>query len=75
MYNMDETGLALGVGRNQFVLGNAERPQTYIKTPNNREWVSIIETIAADGRLLQPLVIFKGQSLQSTWFLKDSIPD
>ncbi|OWY49386.1 CENP-B protein [Alternaria alternata] len=34
----------------------------------DREWVSIIETISATGTKLYRLVIFKGKHLQSTWF-------
>ena len=75
IYNMDETGIALGACCNQWVLGQSNKKQTYLKSPENREWVTIVETIGAQGQLLQPLVIFKGQGLQSTWFPKEQHPD
>ena len=74
-YNMDETGIALGVCSNQAIIGTTATTSSYKATPENRKWVSIIETISAEGRRLQCLVIFKGQSLQTTWFSLSEIPD
>ena len=74
-WNMDETGLALGVCVNSRVLANSQKKKAYIKSPENREWVSIIETVSAAGRKLRCAVIFKGQSLQTTWFPSEAIPD
>jgi hypothetical protein len=75
IWNMDETGIALGVCNNQIVVGSSRTKSTYIQSPENREWVSIIETISAFGASIRPLVIFKGQSLQTTWFQPDNVPD
>ena len=74
-YNADETGIALGVSRNANVLGSSSTDRTIIKSPEDREWVSIIETISALGRKLRPVVIFKGKTLQTSWFLQEKIPD
>jgi hypothetical protein len=75
VWNMDETGIALGVCANQTVIGSSSTSRCYKKSPENREWVSIIEAISASGRRTRPLVIFKGQQLQSTWFNHEKIPD
>jgi hypothetical protein len=75
IWNMDETGIALGVCKNQYVIGKASTSTTYIKSPESREWVSILETISAAGTKLRPVVIFKGKSLQTSWFLADDCPD
>ena len=63
MWNMDETGIALGICANTLVLASSEKSHTYVKAPQDREWVSIIETISATDRKLRYLVIFKGGSL------------
>ncbi|KAI0994179.1 hypothetical protein K3495_g14002 [Podosphaera aphanis] len=68
IWNMDETGLALGVCSNSRVLSSSLKHKAYVKSPNTREWVSIIETASGSGRRLRPAVIFKGQSLQTSWF-------
>ncbi|KAJ5240629.1 uncharacterized protein N7469_002220 [Penicillium citrinum] len=39
-----------------------------ILQPGNREWVTAIETICADGYSLPPCIIFKGQIYIAGWF-------
>ena len=71
---MDETGLALGVTNNVRVIGSTATKTSFKRSPEDREWVSIIETISASGTLLPPVVIFKGKSIQSTWYRPEYIP-
>jgi hypothetical protein len=66
---MDETGIALGVWTNTQVLASSKNKKAYVQLLEDREWVSIIETVSAAGKKLRCLVIFTGQSLQITWFL------
>ena len=68
IYNMDETGLALGVMTNCQVLASSSKKRAYVKSPETREWVSVIECVSAAGRKLRCVAIFKGKSLQTTWF-------
>ena len=71
---MDETGIALGICTNTRVLAKALKKKADVKLPENREWVSIIECVSATGQRLRCAVIFKGQSLQTTWFPAKSVP-
>jgi hypothetical protein len=66
IWNMDETGIALGICQNQTVIGSSNSRYTYQKAPENREWVSILECISATGARTRCLVIFKGQSIQTS---------
>ncbi|KAI1507209.1 DDE-1 multi-domain protein [Pyrenophora tritici-repentis] len=75
IWNMNETGIALGVCTNSQVVARAGKRKAYVKTPGDHEWVSILETISATGQKLRCIVIFKGQSLQTTWFPSSSVPD
>ncbi|KAI0997572.1 hypothetical protein K3495_g10616 [Podosphaera aphanis] len=75
IYNMDETGIALGVCNDSKVLASSCKKKAYVKSPETRERVSIIETVSADGRKLRCLVIFKGKNLQTTWFPSNSVPN
>jgi len=75
IWNMDETGVALGVGVNSQVLASSRKKKAYVESPENREWVSIVEAVSAAGQKLQALVIFKGKSLQTTWFPAQNIPN
>ena len=74
IWNMDETGKALGVCANTRVLASSQKKKAYYQSPENREWASIIECVSATGKKLRPVVIFKGKNLQSTWF-PSTIPD
>ena len=75
IYNMDETGNAMGPCANQTILGSIDSKQSYRSTVEDCEWVSVIECICADGTALQPVVIFKGESVQMQWFIPDRTPD
>lgn len=67
-YNVDEVGMMEGIGLNGLVLGRAEKKSALLKQPGSRYWISILECISATGRVLKPLVIFKGRSVQQQWF-------
>ena len=75
IWNMDETGVALGVCTNHQVLASSSKKKAYTKSPEDREWVSIIEACSATGIKLQCLVISKGKHLESTWFPAAGVPD
>ena len=62
-YNMDETGLNLGVCGHYNYIGTSSTTKCLKRTPETREWVSILETVSATGQKLKPLVIFKGGSV------------
>lgn len=68
IWNFDEHGLGMGVCTNQRVMGRSATARSYIKSPENRDWVSIVEACSTDGRIIDPLILFKGKDLQSTWF-------
>jgi hypothetical protein len=52
IWNMDETGLAMGLYFNGYaVLCRCQRRVHSVKTPQNREWVSILEAISASENL------------------------
>ena len=62
-WNMEESGIALGACINSIRLGDALKKTTLVQLPEDREWVSIVESILALGRLIPPLVIFKGKHI------------
>lgn len=75
IWNMDETGVALGVCTNSQVIAASSKKKAYKASPEDREWVTILEVISAAGKKLQCLVIFKGKHIQSTWFPTYGTPD
>lgn len=74
IWNIDEVGIAMGcLDNNHSVLGSSASSSTVIKSPETREWVSIIECISAAGQNIHPTVIFKGDYIMESW-LVDSAP-
>lgn len=71
---MDESSIIEGYGVNGLVVGCSERRSIQKKQPGSRAWTSFIECISATGRALDPLVIFKGKTVQQQWFPKDLSP-
>ncbi|KIN07009.1 hypothetical protein OIDMADRAFT_46918 [Oidiodendron maius Zn] len=67
-YNMDEAGIIEGIGDNGLVVGSIHKRFIQKKHPGSKAWTSFIECISAIGRSLDPLVIFKGKSVQQQWF-------
>jgi len=47
---MNETGLAMGLCANGYVVSGQGKCQVYVKAPQNREWISILEAISASGQ-------------------------
>jgi hypothetical protein len=75
IYNFDETGFAMGLISSQKVVTRAEYyGRRSILQPGNREWVTAIETICADGYSLPPCIIFKGQVYITGWFESSNLP-
>lgn len=56
-------------------IASAGKKTAYNKNSEDREWVTIVETISATGEKVKPLVIFKGKRVQSTWFQSENVPD
>ena len=67
-WNMDESGIQEGDSGRGLVLGNSEKKVHLKKGSSKRSWTTIIECISAIGKALDPLVIFKGKSIQQQWF-------
>lgn len=72
-YNMDEKGFAIGVlGRSNRIFSRRAWEKGEVRQSNqdgNREWVSLLACICADGTALPPGVIFasKNSTIQARW--------
>jgi len=61
IYNMDEKGVQLGVGGRVYVLVDRDQKSVMQVEDGNRELITIIETVCADGDSIRPSVIFKAK--------------
>jgi hypothetical protein len=66
-YNMDEHGNLIGTMESTRIIVDSTCRTKHQAQPGRQEWVSIIECICADGTILPPLVIFKGQHVLHGW--------
>lgn len=67
VYGMDETGLQEGVGVAERVIGPAGQKVQYQQRSGERENITVVVTICADGSSTPPAVIFKGEAYQTSW--------
>ena len=42
----------------------------YIRVPENQLFLTVIESISADGKAIPPLVIIPGRNIIMSWFSK-----
>ncbi len=67
IYNMDEKGFMQGVvAKLRVMISKYEK--AHMTQCGNREWVSLIECISMDGKVLKPWIIFKGKLQQKIWY-------
>ena len=65
--NMDEKGVNVAdVGAHKVIVDRDQK--TAFTTLNaSREWITIVETVFADGSSMHPTVIFKGARTNMEW--------
>ena len=67
MYNIDESGFAIGEKEAGRCIINAQVRQQFQAKSGRQEWVSVVECVCADGSVVPPLVIFKAEKLSTQW--------
>ena len=67
LYNMDEKGVQLGIGAKVAVLVDSDQKTAYSIEDGNRELVTVIEAICADGSTVHPAVIFQAKRRNAEW--------
>lgn len=68
LYNMDEKGIQLGVGkRSHAVLVDRDQKMVHSIQTGNRDLVTILECLSADGTALHPSVVFEGKRRDLRW--------
>ena len=74
IYNFDEVGFLMGIiSAGMVVTASERRTRPKSVQPGNREWVTVIQGVNAEGWAIPPFVIFKGQLHLSAWY-SDDVP-
>jgi hypothetical protein len=69
IYNMDESGVIIGVVKAEKVVLPIEQKEIHLASPQNRKSITIIEAIAADGiQSIPPAIICPGHRFMESWF-------
>ena len=74
VYGADETGVQTGIGVTERVIGQARAKMQYQQRSGNRENITVLPTICADGTSLPPTVIYKGEAFQMKWLQENPLP-
>jgi hypothetical protein len=68
IYNFDETGFRIGMGRHQKIVTRDPKVQAYIESSTNRDYVTLVEAVSGDGFTLPPMVIINATTHREHWF-------
>ena len=71
-YNCDKSGFPVDPSKCKYV-GPIGKKCTQVTHGSNRENQTVLAVCSAEGKALDPLIVFKGQNLQSTWLGKESL--
>ena len=75
LYNFDETGFRIGVGKDQWIVTLDPSRQAYLGSSTNRELVTSCEVISGDGVVLPPMIILPGTLHMEDWTTKTNLED
>jgi hypothetical protein len=67
IYNMDKKGIQLGISVRVTAMVDQDQKAVYSIEDGNRELVTVIKCICADGSAIHPSMIFQGQQQNAEW--------
>jgi hypothetical protein len=68
---MDETGFRIRVIVGRVIITHLSTKAVYLTDPNNRESITVVETVCADCSTIPPMLILKGDALLERHFEND----
>ncbi|KAG6996134.1 Tigger transposable element-derived protein 1 [Fusarium oxysporum f. sp. conglutinans] len=75
IYNFDETGFMMGmIGSGIVITGAERRGKPKSVQPGNREWVTVIQAINAEGWAIDPFIVVAGQYHLANWYRESNLP-
>ncbi|KAG6998152.1 hypothetical protein FocnCong_v013463 [Fusarium oxysporum f. sp. conglutinans] len=75
IYNFDETGFIMGfIASGMVVTGTERRGRPKSVQPGNREWITVIQAINAEGWAIPPFIIGAGQYHLANWYRESNLP-
>ena len=75
IYNFDETGFCIGVGKVQWIVTLDPNHQSYLGSSTNQDLVTSCVTISGDSEVLPPIFILPGKLHMEDWVTKTDLAD
>ena len=73
IWNFDETGFRIGIGKDQWIITYEPNRRHFMAASDNRETITIIESVNAVGDVINPLLIIQGSQYLVRYFI--DLPD
>ncbi|KAG7001033.1 hypothetical protein FocnCong_v013526 [Fusarium oxysporum f. sp. conglutinans] len=75
IWNFDETGFMMGlIMAGLAVTGSERQGRPKSVQPGNREWITVIQAINAEGQSIAPFIIGAGQYHLAKWYRESNLP-
>src|SRR5579859_180414 len=74
VYNFDESRFSIGTIQATRVIVSLKANSRFQASPGRQEWVTVMETICADGSAISPVVIFKAEQFKTSWVSSVPVP-
>jgi hypothetical protein len=74
-YNMDETGFRIGIGGKQKVITRNARRRAFAQSSTTRDYVTVVECVSADKKVLPPFIILPGKNIMEAWVINTDMPE
>lgn len=68
IWNFDETGFQIGVGKDQFIITREPKKKIFSGANTNRESVPVIEAVNTTGSVISPLIVLSSRQALLRWF-------
>ena len=75
VWNMDETGFCTGCGRAHWVISLDPDKPLLVTDPDNREYITSVESISDEGYSIPPILILCGVLILEKWVEEDDLDE
>jgi len=68
IWNYDETGFRIGVGRTQWIITASTSKRSYLATDGTRTLITSVEAVSAGGAVIEEMLILPAKVHLERWY-------
>jgi hypothetical protein len=68
IWNFDETGFRIGVGRTQWIITTSTSKRSYLATDGTRDLITSVEAVSAGGAVINEMLIIPAKRHLARWY-------